>query len=98
MKIYVSDLSFDAEDQELQSLFEAYGEVSSANIILDKFTQKSRGFGFVEMPQRAEAEKAIEELQGAILRGRAIRVAEARERTQNNRPGSSWGGGRSSRY
>lgn len=80
MNIYVSSLSFGVNSDDLKAAFEEFGEVSSANVIMDKFTQKSRGFGFVEMPNQEEAEKAISELQGASFEGRTINVAEARER------------------
>ena len=80
MNIYVSSLSFDVNSDDLKAAFEEFGEVSSANIIKDKITQKSRGFGFVEMPNKEEAEKAIQELNGASMDGRTINVAEAKER------------------
>lgn len=80
MNIYVSSLSFGVSSSDLRSVFEAFGEVSSANIINDKFTQKSRGFGFVEMPNKEEAEKAVQELNGTNMDGRTINVAEAQER------------------
>lgn len=88
MNIYVSNLSFNVQDDDLRGFFEGYGEVSSAKIITDKFTQKSRGFGFVEMPNDAEAQKAIAELNGGTVEGRNINVTEARpreEKSNNNR-------------
>ena len=81
MNIYVSSLSFSVNSEDLKAAFEKFGEVSSANIINDKFTQKSRGFGFVEMPNKEEAEKAIELLNGSSIGGRTITVSEAKERT-----------------
>lgn len=87
MNIYISNLSFKVEDEDLRSYFEDYGEVSSAKVITDKFTQRSRGFGFVEMPDEEAARKAISELDGASVDGREIRVAEAKpreERSNNN--------------
>jgi len=78
MNIYVSNLSFNVQDDDLRGFFEGYGEVSSAKIITDKFTNKSRGFGFVEMPNDAEGQKAIAELNGAELDGRAMVVKEAK--------------------
>src|SRR5215510_5997518 len=87
MNIYVSNLSFNVEDEDLRSYFADYGEVSSAKVILDKATNRSRGFGFVEMPDNAAAQKAIAELDGATVDGRAIKVTEARpreERSNNN--------------
>lgn len=68
MNIYVSNLGFNVQDAELKQLFNAYGEVSSAKVIMDKFTNQSRGFGFVEMPDDAAAQKAITELNGSCCR------------------------------
>jgi len=93
MNIYVSNLSFNVRDEDLQEYFAEYGEVTSAKVILDKFTNKSRGFAFVEMPDEEAAKKAIQELDGASVDGRTIGVAVARpkeERPNNNRGG---GGG-----
>lgn len=88
MNIYVSNLSFNVQDEDLRAFFAEYGEVSSAKVITDKETRRSRGFGFVEMPNDAEAKKAIEELNGGQVEGRAINVTEARpreERSNNKR-------------
>ncbi|HMP92265.1 MAG TPA: RNA-binding protein [Phnomibacter sp.] len=82
MNIYVSNLSFAIQDEDLREYFEAYGEVSAARIVTDRETGRSRGFGFVEMPNKASAEKAIAELDGAVADGRAIRVNEARPREE----------------
>lgn len=68
-------------DEDLKKLFSAYGQVSSAKVISDKYTGVSRGFGFVTMPQQTEADKAIKELDGKSVEGRSISVAEARQRT-----------------
>ena len=76
MNIYVSNLSFNVRDEDLQEYFAEYGEVSSAKVIMDKFTNKSRGFAFVEMPSDEAANKAIQELDGAG-RGGAGRIAAA---------------------
>jgi RNA recognition motif-containing protein len=92
VNIYVGNLSFDAGDAELQAAFEAYGEVSSARVITDKFTGKSRGFGFVEMPSSEEARAAIEALNGADMFGRELKVNEARPSTGGG--GGGRGGGR----
>ena len=81
MNIYVGSLHFKMNEAELRELFEEYGEVSSAKIIFDKYSGKSKGFGFVEMPNEAEAKKAIEELNGAEVQGRKIIVNESIERT-----------------
>ena len=91
MNIYVSNLSFNVQDEDLKGFFEEYGEVSSAKVITDKFTGRSRGFGFVEMSDDAAAQKAIQELDGATVEGRAIKVSEAKPREQ--RPSNGGGGG-----
>lgn len=78
MNIYVSNLGYNFRDEELNSLFATYGSVSSAKVIMDKFTNKSKGFGFVEMPDRTAAEKAIKELNGTMADGRSINVSEAK--------------------
>jgi RNA recognition motif-containing protein len=87
MNIYVSNLSFNVIDEDLKAFFEEYGEVSSARIITDKFSGRSRGFGFVEMPNDEEAKKAIAELDKGVVEGRAINVTEAkpREERSNNK-------------
>ncbi len=91
MNIYVSNLSFAVQDEDLREFFTEYGEVSSAKVIKDKFTNRSKGFGFVEMPDDAAAQKAIAELDGGIVEGRAIKVmvAKPREERSNNRPSYS---------
>jgi len=81
MNIYVGSLHFKMNEAELKELFEEYGEVASAKIIIDKYSGKSKGFGFVEMPNEAEAKKAIEELNGSEIQGRKIIVNESIERT-----------------
>jgi RNA recognition motif-containing protein len=82
MNIYISNLSFNIQDKELSSLFTEYGEVSSAKIILDKMTSRSRGFGFVEMPDDEASKKAIAGLDGTTIDGRTIKVTEARQKEQ----------------
>jgi len=94
MNIYVGNLSGDVTEDDLRQAFEAYGEVSSINIIKDRFTGESRGFGFVEMPTKTEAEAAIAGLNGKDLKGRDINVNEARPRTQGRGPGGGGRGGR----
>jgi len=91
MNIYVGNLSFDTGDAELRAAFEAYGEVTSASVITDRETGRSRGFGFVEMPSADQAKAAIQALNGTDLGGRALKVNEARPRG-DSRGGS--GGGR----
>lgn len=96
MNIYVSNLSFNVQDDDLRGFFEEYGEVTSARVIMDKMTQRSRGFGFVEMADDAAAQKAISELDGASVEGRNIRVtvAKPREERSGNDRGGSGGGNR----
>lgn len=84
MNIYVSNLSFGIGDSDLLKLFSAYGEVSSAKVMMDKFSGKSRGFGFVEMSSNPEAAKAIKELDGTMAEGRSIRVNEAKPKEEKS--------------
>ena len=100
MNIYVSNLSFNVEDDDLRGFFEEYGEVTSAKVITDKMTQRSRGFGFVEMTDNAAAEKAISELDGASVQGRNIRVtvAKPKEERSNNGGGGGYSNNRRSSY
>jgi cold-inducible RNA-binding protein len=96
MNIFVAKLSFDTESEELKKVFEEFGAVSSANVIMDKFTGKSKGFGFVEMDDDNEAGNAISQLNDTELDGRTIVVkkAEPREsRGGGNRGGGNRGGG-----
>ena len=83
MNIYVGNLAYSVLEEDLQGLFDAYGEVASVRIIMDKITRKSRGFGFVEMPTDTDAQKAIAELNGRELKGSDILVNQARERSEN---------------
>ena len=83
MNIFVSNLSFKFNGDSLKELFQSYGEVSSCKIITDKFTGKSRGFGFVEMNNVAEGQKAIDGLNETEHDGRSISVSVAKERTDN---------------
>lgn len=80
MNIYVGNLPYSISDDDLRAAFAAFGEVSSATVIMDKMTGRSKGFGFVEMPGQDEAEAAIKALDGKDLGGRNIRVNEARPR------------------
>jgi RNA recognition motif-containing protein len=93
MNMYVSNLGFHLTDEDLSKLFAEYGEVSSAKVVTDKITGRSRGFGFVEMPQAAEAEKAMTELSGRVVEGRPITVSEAKPKTNN-----SFSSGRNSKW
>jgi RNA recognition motif-containing protein len=91
MNIYVSNLSFNVQDEDLKEFFTEYGEVSSAKVITDKFTGKSRGFGFVEMPDDEAAKKAIAELDQASVDNRTIRVMEAKPKEDKPRGGGGGG-------
>lgn len=96
MNIYVSNLSFAVESDDLRGFFEEYGEVTSAKIITDKETRRSRGFGFVEMSDDSAAAKAVAELNGAMVQGRSISVTEARPKEEKS--GSFGGSQRSGGY
>ena len=93
MNIYISNLSFDVNDSDLRELFEEYGNVSSAKVITDKFSGKSRGFGFVEMNNDEEGQKAIEELNQAEYDGKVINVSVAKPREERPERKRSFGGG-----
>jgi RNA recognition motif-containing protein len=80
MNIYVGNLSYQMSESELRDAFAAFGEVSSVKILMDRETGRSRGFGFVEMPNQSEGEAAIAQLNGKDLGGRALRINEARPR------------------
>jgi len=94
MNIYVGNLATEVSDDELTNLFAEYGKVSSAKVIRDMFSQESRGFGFVEMPAQAEAQKAISELNTQEVKGKKLVVNEARQRRDNRGGGRGRGGGR----
>jgi RNA recognition motif-containing protein len=93
MNIYVSNLSFNVQDEDLREFFTEYGEVTSAKVITDKFTGKSRGFGFVEMPDNAAAQKAISELDNGTVEGRTIKVMEAKPKEDRPARTGGFGGG-----
>ena len=93
MNIFVSNLGFAVHDEDLKEYFSEYGEVTSAKVIIDKETNRSKGFGFVEMSDDDAAKKAIAELDGAMVDERAIRVSEARPREERPRSGGGFGGG-----
>jgi RNA recognition motif-containing protein len=90
MNIFVSNLSFNVQDEDLREFFTPYGTVSSAKVITDKFTGKSRGFGFVEMDDAESARKAIAELDNGTVDGRTIKVMEAKPR--EDKPARGGGG------
>ncbi len=91
LNIYVGNLSFDTTERDLEQAFASYGEVQSARVATDRDTNRSRGFGFVEMPNQTEAQTAIAELNGKELQGRTLTVNEARPR--EDRPRGGGGGG-----
>ena len=97
MNIYVANIPFKASEQELKGLFEEYGEVSSAKIVMDKVTQRSRGFGFIEMADDSSARQAITSLNGFSFLGKTLVVNEARPKDDSPRQGggfrSNGGGG-----
>lgn len=93
MNIFVGSLPYSIEEAELKSFFEDYGEVSSVKIITDKFTGRSKGFGFVEMPDDEAAQKAIKELNGAEVKGRAIVVNKSEPKPEGERRSGGGGGG-----
>ncbi|MFO7733931.1 MAG: RNA-binding protein [Candidatus Aminicenantes bacterium] len=93
MNIYVGNLPRAVNENDLRETFQAFGEVSTASIIKDKFSGESRGFGFIEMPNKDEAEKAISMLNGKDLKGRTATVNEAKPRTDSSRSGG-FGGNR----
>jgi RNA recognition motif-containing protein len=91
MKIYVGNLSYDVSEVNLRQAFEAFGQVSSATIVKDRYSGHPRGFGFVEMLDRTEAQAAIQNLNGKELLGQQMNVNEARPRTDRGRFGSQGG-------
>lgn len=93
MKLYVGNLNYDTNDDSLRQAFEAIGPVESADVITDRYSGRSRGFGFVQMANDADAQKAIETLNDTPLDGRNITVAEARPRRDSGDRGGNRGGG-----
>jgi RNA recognition motif-containing protein len=87
MKLYVGGLSFDTTDEGLRAFFEQVGTVDSASVVTDRYSGRSRGFGFVEMSSSAEGRRAIEELNGKMLDGRTLSVDEARPPSRDRSPG-----------
>jgi RNA recognition motif-containing protein len=102
MNIYVGNLSYDVKEENLRQAFEAFGKVNSATVVVDKYSGQPRGFGFVEMDNKAEAQAAIENLNGKELLGRQVVVNEARPRDdrggKGGQRGRSGGSGGRSRY
>ena len=93
MNIYVGNLSYEVSDSDLRGLFSGVGKVSSAKVITDNYSGKSKGFGFVEMDSSDEAQRAISELNGTELKGRAITVNEARPKKEGGGGPKRFGGG-----
>jgi RNA recognition motif-containing protein len=93
MNIFVGSLPFSLEEADLKELFEAYGEVSTVKLISDRETGRSKGFGFVEMPDDESAQKAITGLNGTDVKGRSIAVSQAEEKKPNDRRGGGGGYG-----
>ena len=105
MKIYVGNLSYDVTEEDLEQEFAAFGEVTSVNIVTDRYTGRPRGFGFVEMAKVSEGQAAVAGLNGKVLKERTLNVSEARPRSDNrgtkfnrDRRGGGFGGGRQRRY
>lgn len=96
MNIYVGNLPYTVTTSDLKETFSAFGEVSSVNVITDKFTGESKGFGFVEMSNNSQADAAIKALNGRDLKGRTLTVNQARPKTE--RPSGGGGGGGRGRY
>ena len=96
MNIYVGNLLFDVSENDLREAFEPFGQITEVRLIMDKFSGKSKGFGFIEMPSKEEAEKAIEEMNGKELKGRALSVNEAKPKVDRGHGGGrgGFGGGR----
>ena len=104
MNIYVGNLSLEVTEEELRQEFQAFGEVESVNIITDKYSERPKGFGFVEMPSVSEGQAAITALNGKTLKDRTLNVNAARPRSDNrgggsygDRRGGGFGGGRGQR-
>jgi len=94
MKIYVGNMSYEVTEEDLRLALEQFGQVESATIIKDKHSGQSKGFGFVEMASQAAGQSAIDGLNGKELKGRALKVNEARPRTESRGSGGGYGGGR----
>ncbi len=94
MNIYIGNLSRDVSEDDLRQAFEAFGQITTVNIIKDKFSGEPRGFGFVEMPSKTEGQSAIDGLNGKDLKGQSLNVNEARPRSEDSRGGGKRGGGR----
>ena len=94
MNIYVGNLSYEVTEEDLKEAFKAFGEIETVKVILDNETGRSKGFGFVEMSNNADAQSAIDDLNDKELKGRALKVNKARPRTENRGGREGFGGGR----
>jgi len=94
MNIYAGNLSFDVSENDLREVFEQFGQVAEVRLIMDKYSGKSKGFGFIEMPSKDEATKAIEEMNGKDFKGRTLNVNEARPKTDRGGRPPRGGGAR----
>jgi len=97
MKIYVGNLPYEVTEEDLRTAFEQFGQVESATIIKDKYSGRSKGFGFMEMASKAEGQSAIDGINGKELKGRALNVNEARPRTEGRGGRNGYGGGKGGR-
>ncbi|MFZ5425710.1 MAG: RNA recognition motif domain-containing protein [Thermodesulfobacteriota bacterium] len=93
MNIYVGNLSYSTRDEDLRQLYEQFGEVSAARVVMDRETGRSRGFGFVEMPDNAAGAKAIEQTNGTDFMGRNLKVNESQPRSNDGPRGGGYRGG-----
>ncbi len=93
MNIYIGNLSYEVTEEDLKQAFEAFGEVESVKIIKDEYTNRSKGFGFVEMPDKANAQSAIDDLNDTELKGRTLKVNKARPRSEGRGGRGGYGGG-----
>lgn len=98
MNIYVGNLAYNVTEEDLRQSFEAFGQVASVSIIKDKFSGQSKGFGFVEIPVKEEAEAALSGMNGKEIKGRKLNVNEARPRSDDRRGGGGGRRGPGSRY
>ena len=92
MNIYIGNLAQDVTDEDLREAFQEFGEVSSAKVIMDRYSGTSRGFGFVEMPVNSEADSAIKGLNSTELKGKRLKISEARPKSDRRRGGRGGGG------
>ena len=93
MNIYVGNLSYEMSEEDLKEAFEVFGEVETVKVIKDNYSGRSKGFGFVEMPDNAEAQSAIDDLNDKELKGRTLKINKARPRTENRGGRGGFGGG-----